>query len=163
MKKTILLKALPIFLLICWMLVIFLLSAQKAVESSNLSDGIVFKVVNIFYSDFDNLSKPQQIELLQRISHFVRKTAHFLEYFILGALAFWVATMFERIKLFGQSVIAFAICVVYAVSDEIHQYFVPGRACRFGDVLIDSFGSFLAIIIIAVLIKNLKKLGENHA
>jgi len=39
------------------------------------------------------------------------------------------------------------LCFAYAVSDEFHQYFVPGRGPRWGDVMLDSFGAALGIII----------------
>lgn len=39
------------------------------------------------------------------------------------------------------------ICFLYAVCDEIHQYFVPGRACRVFDVLVDTAGSAFFLII----------------
>jgi VanZ family protein len=37
--------------------------------------------------------------------------------------------------------ISILICFLYALSDEIHQSFVPGRACRILDVVIDTSGS----------------------
>ena len=40
----------------------------------------------------------------------------------------------------------FMICVIYAVSDEVHQAFVPGRGPALKDVLIDSAGAFTGII-----------------
>ena len=43
---------------------------------------------------------------------------------------------------------AFIIGFFYAVSDEIHQYFVPGRAMQARDVLIDTAGVFLGICIV---------------
>ena len=36
--------------------------------------------------------------------------------------------------------IAFLFCVAYSISDEIHQHFIPGRACRVTDILIDTTG-----------------------
>ncbi len=43
--------------------------------------------------------------------------------------------------------ITISICFLYALSDEIHQFFVPGRACRILDVLIDTLGSSFFILI----------------
>lgn len=43
--------------------------------------------------------------------------------------------------------ITILICFLYAVSDEIHQYFVPGRACRIFDVTIDTLGSSFFILV----------------
>jgi len=37
------------------------------------------------------------------------------------------------------------ICVLYAVSDEVHQLFVPGRGRQVRDVLIDSAGAIVGI------------------
>jgi hypothetical protein len=48
-------------------------------------------------------------------------------------------------------ILPFLIGVLYAVSDEIHQTFVPGRAGQLRDVLIDSCGVLAGICIIKVL------------
>ena len=41
---------------------------------------------------------------------------------------------------------ALGFCFLYACTDELHQYFVPGRACRFKDVMIDTAGAFTGIV-----------------
>lgn len=38
------------------------------------------------------------------------------------------------------------ICILYAISDEIHQMFVPGRGAQGRDIVIDSVGSVVGII-----------------
>lgn len=38
-------------------------------------------------------------------------------------------------------------CALYACSDELHQYFVPGRSCRFFDVCVDSAGAFCGALL----------------
>ncbi|MFQ8632799.1 MAG: VanZ family protein, partial [Intestinibacter bartlettii] len=48
--------------------------------------------------------------------------------------------------------------VLYAISDEIHQYFVPGRACQFRDVMIDSCGALFGIAVIVILKKMVNKI-----
>ncbi len=55
--------------------------------------------------------------------------------------------------------IAIIIAMVYGVSDEIHQLFVPGRACSFSDFLIDSAGILFATILYLLLRFN--KFREN--
>ena len=45
------------------------------------------------------------------------------------------------------TIIAISICILYAVSDELHQLFVPGRFCDFNDFLIDSLGILTGSII----------------
>jgi hypothetical protein len=36
------------------------------------------------------------------------------------------------------------IAIVYGITDEIHQYFTPGRHCSFSDLLANTFGAFMA-------------------
>ena len=152
-------------LLVIWAAVIFAMSAQPAKESSQLSGGIVKKVISAVCSDFENLSAERQTRITSTVTLIVRKTAHFLEYFILGLLAFVTANTFRRYKFFVRTLSAADFCMLYAVSDEIHQYFVPGRACRFGDICIDTAGSILAIVLLAwiVIIKKKRKSGEFNA
>ena len=38
-------------------------------------------------------------------------------------------------------------CALYACSDEFHQYFVPGRSCKFFDVCVDSTGTFFGALL----------------
>jgi VanZ family protein len=61
----------------------------------------------------------------------LRKVAHTAEYAILGALL---------LRATGRVGVALALGIAYAVSDEIHQTFVPGRAGAPLDVVIDAVG-----------------------
>ena len=51
-------------------------------------------------------------------------------------------------------IITVLICFLYAVSDEIHQSFVPGRACRLLDILIDTSGSAFFCFLYHILSKS---------
>lgn len=66
----------------------------------------------------------------------VRKTAHVCEYALLGYLVYLLLKEHGC----GRPWLAFVICFAYAVTDEVHQYFVPGRTGSVTDVLIDSAG-----------------------
>lgn len=57
-------------------------------------------------------------------------------------------------------ILALFIGLLYAASDEIHQAFVPGRACTILDFLTDSAGIFSSLFLISVL--SLKKKNENN-
>ena len=74
---------------------------------------------------------------------------------ILGILATLLFLQYEEINKKPQ--FAFLLCVAYAMSDEIHQLFVPGRAGQVRDILIDSSGSFVGIAIVLLCIKLLEK------
>ena len=47
--------------------------------------------------------------------------------------------------------VALAICVVYGITDEIHQIFVPGRAFQVSDLAMDAAGSIIGICLIWAL------------
>ena len=84
------------------------------------------------------MTAAEQEEIRSRISHIIRKTAHFTIY---AALGFFSSLTAGRRKIFSKSSLGIVLfCFAYAVSDEIHQYFVPGRACMFTDMLIDTGG-----------------------
>lgn len=152
-------------LLILWAAFIFIMSAQPAEQSSQLSGGIVSKIVSVAYSDFEDLPAEQKTDITYTVTFIVRKVAHFLEYSILGLLAFFTANTYKEHKFALRILTASIFCVLYAVSDEIHQYFVVGRACRFCDICIDSAGSILAIFFLALIIyrKKKRKSGELNA
>lgn len=60
-----------------------------------------------------------------------------------------VETVEQKIKLSIWNFIVRAeiFCALYACSDELHQYFVPGRSCKFFDVCVDSSGAFFGALL----------------
>ena len=68
----------------------------------------------------------------------LRKAAHMAEYAILAALL---------VRALGNELVAFGAAVAYAVTDEIHQTFVAGRAGKPLDVLVDAVGAALGILL----------------
>lgn len=126
---------------ILWMILIFTLSAQPAEQSNGLSKGLTTFIVETIGkiapgSDFD----------MGRFNHLLRKNAHFFAYLVLGVL---LANAFRKGRVKGLKVylLAFGLCVAFAVSDEVHQLFVPGRGGQIKDVLIDSAGALVGIVI----------------
>jgi VanZ family protein len=67
----------------------------------------------------------------------VRKVAHFTEYGIL----FWLLV---RGPMAERPYLALMLCVVYALTDEGHQVFVPGRTASLYDVALDSSGALFS-------------------
>ena len=76
----------------------------------------------------------------------ILKSFHLIEYAVLAILL--------SLAIFKRSLIIF-IAYLYAISDEIHQSFVPGRTSRFRDTLIDLVGILLGVLILGK-IKNTK-------
>lgn len=80
---------------------------------------------------------------LERIVIF--KSFHLIEYFILYIFTFFA---------FKNHPKSITISYLYALSDEYHQSFVPGRSASFFDTLIDLIGIVLAYFFIHLLQKN---------
>lgn len=66
-----------------------------------------------------------------------------------------------NIKEFDRIAICLIIGIIYATSDEIHQAFVPGRGPMFTDVLIDSMGVTVGMLIGKVSAKIYEKYVKN--
>lgn len=133
------------------MVCIFLFSCEDSDKSSDTSGRIVKIILRIFYEDFENMSLAEQEEIRSRISHIIRKTAHFTIYAALGFFSSLTVGQRKLISMSTAGVILF--CLGYAVTDEIHQYFVPGRACMVTDMLLDTCGGITGIIISFVCMK----------
>jgi len=144
-KQTILLI---LILIIC--AIIFFFSNQPADESSNTSSGFIKFILEI--NPFTaNLEEVDKLELQENLSHIVRKGAHFTIYTMLGLLLMLYVNTYD-FDLKTKELISFILGVTYAITDEVHQYFVPGRSCEFRDVCIDGSGVLLGILIVSVVI-----------
>ena len=154
MKKTIF-----AVLLVIWMGFIFSMSCENAEKSSNTS-GQTIRVVLSAVPEFEKQPEEVKVNIIEKLQFIVRKSAHFIGYMILGILASGLILYYGNIN--KKYLLAFLICVIYAISDEIHQLFVPGRAGQVRDVLIDSAGSFLGIILVMAFEKLLIKINKKH-
>lgn len=147
-KERILLIRRMIFIIfaICWMMVIFHFSSKNADESTKDSNAAGMLVGRIVYSDFNVWPGKEQQVFAERWDYPIRKTAHMTEYAILGFL--FVASVRSEKQRYKFSIFtAYAIAVLYAVSDEIHQFFVPGRACMLKDIGFDALGAAVGVTI----------------
>ncbi len=90
------------------------------------------------------------------LSFVIRKSAHFMEYLLLGMSLFVTVREYfpveERIGAvrFGL-LLPWGIGTLYALTDEIHQRFVPGRSCEARDVLIDSCGVAAGVLVMVLI------------
>ncbi|MEE1086375.1 MAG: VanZ family protein [Schaedlerella sp.] len=143
-----------------WMGIIFSLSSQPSNQSDETSLGIGRIIAEIVKPDFEQISADEQDQLVESWNHAIRKTAHFAEYAILGVFCgFMVLQVSISIK--KGWILAVIMCMLYAISDEVHQYFVPGRACQVGDICIDTFGAVCGVIVV-VFIRNLWDWKGSH-
>ena len=146
LKKNIPLAIISAVMTFSVMVVIFTFSAATGAESEEVSQNLLGMIIE-FIGNF--------------ISHnTLRKLAHFSEF---AALGFFMAGTFH----FASGKLKFYVplipCILYAVSDEIHQHFVPERACRIFDVFVDSSGSLTGIVIFILLIAIIRKITEKRS
>lgn len=118
--KKIFLYYLPVFI---WMGLIFYLSSIP---------GLQFKTENI----------PIEIVL--------RKSAHFFEYAILALLLWRTAYKGEGCSRKYSQILAFALVILYAAGDEIHQAFTEGRAGKLIDVIVDVLSGLIPLLLVGI-------------
>ena len=141
-------RILLLAVLIAWTVFIFARSLKSAVDST--AESAFF------------------LELIRRFipsasMHFVRKLAHFTEFFILGCLAcVFFRSAFVRRK--RPLVFAAAASSCYglaaAVTDEFLQLTSPGRSCQISDMLLDLSGVLAGTVLLAVLFYFFKRRKE---
>ena len=126
-------------LAIIWMVAIFMFSAQDADESSRMSSGVGDTVGKIFVKEYESWPEEKKLSFVDAVEFPIRKLAHASEYTLLGVL---LMGAFNGKK--GRTLLT---GVLYAASDEFHQLYVPGRSGQITDVMIDSTGVILGILI----------------
>ncbi len=134
---------LPVFL---WAALIFSVSGDK--KSSHHSSRIIEPIVRWLIPDISD-------EAVQSTVFAIRKAAHVTEYAVL-ALLLWLGLRGpkltrapgwpEKIALW-----AWGGAVLFAISDEIHQRYVPGRQGTVLDVIIDSIGAAVGLLALWLL------------
>lgn len=138
---------------LCMAAAIFWFSSQPADVSTGVSDRVTLLLLamadrlNLFHAEPERL-----YEICVMLSTPVRKCAHITEF---AALHVTILFALQKNAFQGKRWLktALFLTVLYACTDEFHQLFVPGRAGRVTDVLIDSIG---AVLITAVLWKRKK-------
>jgi VanZ family protein len=138
MKKTPLKPIVYWILSVLWLGVIFLFSARTASDYHN-SASFLF-----------NINLPQWLTFA------VWESGHFLEYLVLGFFMLSAVSSTFKLKKPMQIIIVMAICILYALSDEIHQLYVPGRTFQALDLILDTLGSASGTAI-AIFIQKRKK------
>lgn len=135
-------------LTIIWMSIIFLLSNQKAVASTKVSNSFIDRtIINIYETFKGDVGEDEKLSIKEKFSLPVRKLAHFTVYFILGIL---ILCTLNEYRVDSKSIVYYAIllCFIYACTDEIHQLFVLGRSGEFKDVVLDTVGSIIGILLL---------------
>ncbi|MBQ9544385.1 MAG: VanZ family protein [Clostridia bacterium] len=140
------------------MVVIFSFSAQDAPTSSKVSTEVVELLDPIVEPITRKMTPVQKQDFKTSFHDTVRKSAHFLIFLLLGA-AFMFALAPYNFKGLLCHFISVGLSFVYACTDEFHQSFVSGRGPAFTDVLIDTAGALIGVLIfwgVRTLVKKIK-------
>ncbi|MGV2939692.1 VanZ family protein [Mesobacillus sp. LC4] len=130
---------------ILWCVLIFSMSAQPAAVSNGLSKGMTEVII-----EHAEKVVPNEEFNLGSLNHIVRKNAHFFLYLILAILLTYALRQSGNNETSAYG-LAFLITVLYAMSDEFHQIYVPGRGAQFSDVLLDSAGALVGIVLYIII------------
>lgn len=149
-KNLIFKRVLFLILLAIAFYVIFNFSAQNGETSGSLSLKVTEFMVKVI-SKVKNMDEVVKLHYIEKLHPIIRKLAHFSVYTVVGFSIMGFMCTFD-IKNIIKVIISFSVGVTYAVSDEIHQYFIPGRDAKVLDVCIDSIGVLTGIFILITLI-----------
>lgn len=116
-----------------WMGVIFYVSHQPGDVSGDLSGSFIQTIETLLRVDLSNYHT------------LIRKGAHFSVYLILGMFMYETLVSHDMYPK-NPGGLALFFSMLYAISDEIHQLYIPGRSGEVGDVIIDTFGAFVGIM-----------------
>ena len=152
-------KLILLIVLIGIMGFIYYMSAQPVVRSGEMSFRIDRLVCRLFVDGFENMTTEQQQVAVYDMDFLVRKSAHFLEYTMLGLILMLTGRTFLTSH---QKTAAMLTGAVYAALDEFHQYFVPGRACQVRDVLIDYSGIVTGILTALLLMRIIRAIRNQR-
>ncbi len=130
------LLALPMLIVVS---LIFSFSAADGQQSGSLSLAIAEWVSDVL--DVIGINVSASVLHLP-----IRKFAHMSEYALLAITAMWAFYGMNK-----RYIIAFVVSVLFAVSDELHQLYVPDRAGTFVDVFIDAAGMCIGLIFYKVI------------
>ncbi|HUL44138.1 MAG TPA: VanZ family protein [Bacteroidota bacterium] len=94
-----------------------------------------------------------EVQLPSIVRHFNDKFLHAVTFFVFGILIYRAIYPSHSTREFRWKFILLAILVVviYGISDEFHQSFVPGRTPDVNDAAADSLGGLLAAVTIFLL------------
>ncbi len=159
--KIYIIRMISLILSIATALMIYSFSADTAEESSNMSGNIADKVLDAVGYDKETMPPVEYEKIKTKTEFSIRKLAHFSEYGIFGCFLCMFFLTFERFgkKKYPAFLCSLGISVPYAVFDEWHQSFVPGRGPGFRDVLIDSSGALcgsISVLLVYIVILHFK-------
>lgn len=136
-------------LLICTLFIIFGFSSQNGTQSKGISTRVTEYILQ-FSSKYQEADTKEKAQIQNRTNAIIRKVAHFSIYTLLGLFMMGIMTR-TKLKDKWRAYITIGFGILYAVLDEFHQSFSPGRTPKVTDVYIDTLGVILGILLVLLI------------
>ena len=159
--KTKITRILILILIILNCATIFVFSSEIDIYSSERSGRVAEFISNLIPSIRNMEEQEKKLFKEEVLQPIVRKVAHYSIYTSLGFLSMCFAlTCKGTYRQKGISSLVF--CILYSISDEIHQLFVPGRSGQLVDVYIDTLGALTGILFMYLVLRIYKKISKKQ-
>lgn len=152
------LRTILIIMLLWTCCLIFGFSSQNAEKSGGVSGN----VTKWLLEKGNNEKALKNKNIVLKTEKVIRKIAHFTIYAIVGFLLMSFMNTFSLSEK-DNIRISLGFGILYATSDEVHQLFVPGRSGQITDVILDTTGVLLGILLAIAVVKaymRIKKLKK---
>ena len=146
MNKRWMLRGLLLLLIAAELIGMFRLSGEEAPQSDRTSGSFIETLLQTADPSFASQDEETRALRVQRLQKGVRTLAHLSEYLLLGLLTAAFSMTFFNWRRWLLGVVGGG--VLWAVLDEIHQSFVPGRSCQASDVAVDTVGILLGAALV---------------
>lgn len=140
--------------LLCTLFTIYRFSSQNGTQSKGISTKVSQFILN-FSNTYKEANTKEQTRMLNRTNAIIRKIAHFSIYTLLGLTIMGLMTK-TKLKDKWRILITIGFGMLYAILDEFHQSFSPGRTPKVTDVYIDTLGVILGALLV-ILIRTVYK------
>ena len=156
--KTNIFRGIMAILLICTLFIIFGFSSQNGTQSKGISTRVTEYILQ-FSSKYQEADTKEKAQIQNKTNAIIRKVAHFSIYTLLGLFMMGIMTR-TKLKDKWRICITIGFGILYAILDEFHQSFSPGRTPKVTDVYIDTLGVILGILLVLLVRGIYKKIRQ---
>lgn len=147
-------------LVLAWMTVIFYFSNQPGEDSSNTSSRTAMLITEVItYGQSISIEEKQNIVII--LNPIVRKMAHYSLYTLGG---FLIINYINTYNWQDKKKISYSTLIgaIYAITDEVHQFFIEGRTAKLTDVLLDTLGVVTGVCIFLCIVEVVSRITRKR-
>lgn len=95
------------------------------------------------------LTDKQHRSFVKNLDHPVRKLAHMAEFGAVGFVLFWIVGCYVKR---GRFLVCIGILALLGTLDELHQLMIVARECKWQDVVVDTVGGGIGVMVGALVL-----------